>query len=277
MSAFTRVRRLSVYAKNGVLAYTFTEVKSFYRETGRMKKSKFTLIELLVVMMIIAILAALLLPMLGKSRDRAKFISCVSNLKQIGTGFELYSNYYEGMIPPFNPIEGYTGESTNVIMDADGNPRGLGLFIDVLQMQTKLLGCPLNVKARPRKVQEGWKAGGLVQSAFMYRQNDGKDVYIDQATGILTEDFNTRWAHKDNLSKGVVMDDARWDGTDGMPNNTGAHNYDTVNILKGDGHVLTMLNKKDFNEGLVHNGGDNSINAVWARIDRYKAEDLKKE
>jgi hypothetical protein len=38
-----------------------------------------------------------------------------------------------------------------------------------------------------------------------------------------------------------------------------------------------MLNKKDFNDGLVHNGGANSINAVWARIDRYKAEDLKKE
>ena len=66
---------------------------------GAGARSAFTLIELLVVIAIIAILAALLLPALERSRESARAVSCVSQLHQIGTAFQLFGNDNDDMLP----------------------------------------------------------------------------------------------------------------------------------------------------------------------------------
>jgi len=85
------------------------------------RKADLTLIELLVVVAIIAILAAMLLPVLGRARETARRGVCLSNLKQQYLAFATYADDFGGCVPPW----GYNGCGNFMFLNLGSHTTGV--------------------------------------------------------------------------------------------------------------------------------------------------------
>ena len=119
----------------------------------RQTKRAFTLIELLVVVAIIALLIAILLPSLGKARDRAKLTRCAANLNGLTKGAIVYAAEFQNLLPqmksgglPWSQSSSYDPTCTYVAVVGtapNNTPVGLGMVVQAGAItDPRILFCP---------------------------------------------------------------------------------------------------------------------------------------
>src|SRR5438067_3904894 len=80
----------------------FRTLPSSPRATGHAtgcRAAGFTLIELLVVVALIVLLAGILLPVFAQAREKGRQTACISNMRQLAAGMQLYSEDYDESFP----------------------------------------------------------------------------------------------------------------------------------------------------------------------------------
>ena len=169
-----------------------------------MKKKQFTLIELLVVIAIIAILASMLMPAVSKARAKAEEISCVNNMKGLGTILMIYTSNNKNYLPPTDYeickfvagkswIEALMGCSrTDYINNASGiNPN----------MDARSLFCPMATESNDwTYISYGYNINFCARAAANGSTQGAKTTNLKQPT-----------------KKIPIMETAEYTTTDGIP------------------------------------------------------------
>jgi prepilin-type N-terminal cleavage/methylation domain-containing protein/prepilin-type processing-associated H-X9-DG protein len=176
-------------------------------------RQAFTLVELLVVIAIIAILAALLLPALGRAKEEARATACLSNLHQVGVALQIYVSENNNHLP--------TMYDANPVVDPAGTNAVIGKVLLTQLGNTNVLHCPSDFS--PADTNSVW---GFASTGSSYAWNvllNGQDADHLVVLGISFQPHQIP----------VVFDKEAFHKARGPSK--------AVNYLYADGHIKNLL------------------------------------
>jgi prepilin-type N-terminal cleavage/methylation domain-containing protein/prepilin-type processing-associated H-X9-DG protein len=207
----------------------------------------FTLIELLIVIAIIAILAAIIFPVLSSAQKRAWTIQCVSNLRQIGVGMKIFADE-NGELYPESGGDIYWGTVDAPPPVGSGKPSWMEQIVSQIQ-NTNVYDCPGN-RQLPPDMQgpynyfNGCRAAFVVAGGFAPVNNNSikfPSAYVlsgdtcgipNETTDEDGQNFDPLDADKDDYSQNCVGGSAN-----GSPYELWQVHALGQNILFADGHA----------------------------------------
>ncbi len=262
--------------------------KSSFRRSG------FTLVELLVVVAIIALLVSILLPTLGKAKEQARIVSCMSNLRSLGLSFAFYSNENNDWYPSGAAMGGGYYGPTWYTWDSILRP-----YYDTMG----LIHCPSDKLIRdygsiaqdhrhPRSYAINMVVTWMGPSA--YGDNNGYDLdpavtwrwpgYVRKTTEVtdpsdtilLGEEWeNAYWtsyyvAGMHRVYPGVAIMPYKWGPGGGYTNSTRQVTYyhrnnDAANFLFCDGHVDLLAEGTKGLETTFTGRDEEDVGYLWRR------------